>query len=677
MKFSRVLFSSVAVLFLATACQGGDDELKRALESLVENDLAIMVLPQEELPDEFADLPVDKDSGFVDNEKTADDTVDPDDTAADLERAGRIIGYDLDYSDPTFSAFEAGEGVILVGTGVQLFDDGDAASDFISKQVEDFERFEGKEIEVGAVLEDVERVAVDGLGDEAIGLRIRIGFGDLRSYQTAVPFRLDRLVGAAFLTRADDENIDSQVEEIARALEQRIEGVLLGEITGTPVPIPREEEEATIPRPEGVPDLEAMALTLDDLPSGVSIDREGYVEHEDTVASYDREFDPRLARIGTSRFASLESEIDLYPSTHDARLAVVGFRSFLTDESAADIFASDFAEGAGFEATNVRFEPVPLPKIGDESVGGQISFDTPFGPFDTVLIAVRVERVVGLLSAGGLESAVDITDAVPLAEAMTQRIVAVLEAAGLLGGDESDRSLVPELVDSVLQVGTEIAFPPFEFYRVGTEIEDGLDIDLAKAIARQLGVRVDFIDTGFAGIIPALQRADFDIIITAITITPERMDVIDFVAYITVGSGILVPAGNPNNIKTLDDLCGLTVAAQVGTIQVDLLEAQNERCAEPINIGAFDTNPLAVEDLRSGGSDASFSDFPIASEDAAQSTDLEVVNTQIVPVLYGIGVRKDSTALYDAVAQAVQAIRDSGEYDQILANWGLEAVALP
>ena len=241
-----------------------------------------------------------------------------------------------------------------------------------------------------------------------------------------------------------------------------------------------------------------------------------------------------------------------------------------------------------------------------------------------------------------------------------------------------DISDVPELEDGVLNVGSDIAYAPFEFYQEGTEIADGLDIDMATAIAEELGVEAEFLNTGWDGIIPALQTEDFDVIMSAMTITDERSEEIDFVAYISVGTGIVVPTGNPDNIQSLDDLCGLTVAVQVGTIQEQMLTDQNDECADPVNIVTFDTNPLAVEDLRTGGSDANFSDFPVAAEDAAQSDgELEVVEPQIDPEPYGVGIRKGSTELKDAIADAIQAIRDSGEYDQILAEWNLEAVALP
>ncbi len=244
-------------------------------------------------------------------------------------------------------------------------------------------------------------------------------------------------------------------------------------------------------------------------------------------------------------------------------------------------------------------------------------------------------------------------------------------------GNGGDVSGVPELEDGVLNVGSDIAYAPFEFFEEGTETPDGLDIDLAEALAAELGVDIEFLNTGFDGIIPSLDVEDFDVLISAMTITDERSEVIDFVPYITVGTGIVVPAGNPDGISGIADLCGKTVAVQVGTIQVDILEAQNESCAEDINIVIFDTNPAAVEDLRTGGSDANFSDFPVAAEDAALSGgDLEVVDTQIDPEPYGLGVRKTSTELKTALSDALQAIIDDGTYDSILADWDLAAVAL-
>jgi len=243
-----------------------------------------------------------------------------------------------------------------------------------------------------------------------------------------------------------------------------------------------------------------------------------------------------------------------------------------------------------------------------------------------------------------------------------------------------DISGVPELADGKLLIGSDIAYAPLEFYQTGTETPDGLDVDLAKAIAEALGVQVEFLNTGFDGIIEALNTDEFDVIMSAMTIDEERLQQVDFVPYLSVGVGIVVPAGNPNSIAGLDSLCGLTVAVQLGTVQEKGLKALNdETCGDnDVKIVTFDTNPLAVEDVSTGGADANYSDFPVAFLDAQQSQGrLEVVEPAPNPQPYGIAVRKSSTELKAVLTEALQAVKSSGKYDEVLAKWNLESTALP
>ena len=276
---------------------------------------------------------------------------------------------------------------------------------------------------------------------------------------------------------------------------------------------------------------------------------------------------------------------------------------------------------------------------------------------------------------------------------MVSRILARLTSTGALlllalaafaaCGEEGDggggAGGAPELDDGVLTIGSDIAYAPIEFYKEGTEEADGLDVDLAKALAEELGVEVEFINSGFDGLIEALRTDEFDIVMSAMTITDERSQQIDFVSYLNVGVGIVVPADNPENIQELEDLCGLTVAVQAGTIQLDELEDLNQgACADnKVDIVTFDTNPLAVEDVRTGGADANFSDFPVAFLDAQESGGvLAVVEPAPNPQPYGIGVRKESTELKAALEEALQAVKDSGKYDEVLQKWNLESTAL-
>jgi polar amino acid transport system substrate-binding protein len=236
---------------------------------------------------------------------------------------------------------------------------------------------------------------------------------------------------------------------------------------------------------------------------------------------------------------------------------------------------------------------------------------------------------------------------------------------------------VPELQDGVLQVGSDIAYAPMEFFEEGTTNPEGLDIDLGDALAEELGVRAEFINTGFDGMIDALKVERFDAILSAMTITEKRSAQIDFIPYFNAGTDILVAAGNPKNIQGMEDLSGLTVAVQLGTIQVQQLEAANEdfkaEGKAEINVVTFDVNPLAVEQLRLGRADAVLADSPVVANDALLSDgELEAVGLAIESAPYGIGLRKTSTELETAMGSALQKLIDDGTYDDILKKWGLE-----
>jgi polar amino acid transport system substrate-binding protein len=240
---------------------------------------------------------------------------------------------------------------------------------------------------------------------------------------------------------------------------------------------------------------------------------------------------------------------------------------------------------------------------------------------------------------------------------------------------------VPELEDGVLQVGADIAYAPMEFFEEGTTTPLGLDIDLGEALAEEMGARAEFINTGWDGIIGALKVERFDVIMSSMTITDERSKEIDFVPYFSAGTDILVPKGNPKNIGGIEDLSGLTAAAQLGTIQVDQLAAANENLKEAgeaeINVATFDLNPLAVEQLRLGRADAVLADSPVVANDARLSEgELEALGLAIEAAPYGIGVRKTSTELKAAIEDALQKVIENGKYDEILKTWGLEGGAI-
>jgi polar amino acid transport system substrate-binding protein len=248
-------------------------------------------------------------------------------------------------------------------------------------------------------------------------------------------------------------------------------------------------------------------------------------------------------------------------------------------------------------------------------------------------------------------------------------------------GSATSATEVPELQDGVIQIGSDISYAPIEFYEEGTQNAEGLDVDLANALAEELGVRAEFINTGFDGIIPALNANRFDLLMSAMTVTADRQKEIDFIPYLSAGTDILVAEGNPKNVKSVEDLSGLTVGVQIATIQVDQLKAANDQlkaAGKPeIRVLTFDQNPLAVEQLRNGRADAVIADSPVVANDALLSNGkLQALGLAMEAAPYGIGVRKDSTALKTAVEGALKKLQENGKYDEILAKWGLEGGAL-
>ncbi len=255
-------------------------------------------------------------------------------------------------------------------------------------------------------------------------------------------------------------------------------------------------------------------------------------------------------------------------------------------------------------------------------------------------------------------------------------------------GEAIDISGVPELEDGVLSVGSDIAYAPIEFYEEGTQNAKGMDIDLMTAMTEVLGVEVEFIQVAdFGAIVEDVKAQRYDAVMSAISVTSARQAEIELIPYFgPVGTGILVQAGNPKGIMGPEDLCGLNVAAQVGTIQVEQIEGGEDyeglnktTCADnPVTLTTFPDNPTAVQELALGRVDAELADDPVAQYSASQSDgELEVAITRFPDAAaYGIGVRKESTALRAVLEQALERIMDDGTYLGILQDWAQEQFAL-
>ena len=244
----------------------------------------------------------------------------------------------------------------------------------------------------------------------------------------------------------------------------------------------------------------------------------------------------------------------------------------------------------------------------------------------------------------------------------------------------------------VIKVGSDIAYAPVEF-KDDSGKTVGIDPDLADAMGKQLGVKFEFENGTFDTLLTGLRSKRYDIAMSAMTDTKDRQEGIDaetgkkvgegvdFVDYFTAGVSIYTKQGDDQGIKTWDDLCGKKVVVQRNTVSNDLAKAQAKKCpaGKKLSIEAFDNDQQAQTRLRAGGADAGSSDFPVAAYAAKTSgggKDFEVVGEQVEAAPYGIAIAKSNTELRDALKAALDAIIKNGEYDKIIAKWGVDAGAV-
>jgi polar amino acid transport system substrate-binding protein len=224
----------------------------------------------------------------------------------------------------------------------------------------------------------------------------------------------------------------------------------------------------------------------------------------------------------------------------------------------------------------------------------------------------------------------------------------------------------------------DVSYPPEEFYAEDGTTAQGSDVDIATEIGKRFGVSTEIDNTGFDGIIPALLAKKCDLIISGMNDTPERSAQVDFVDYFKVGQGLLVPAGNPKGIHTLDDLSGKAVAVQLGTTNKDALDAENatlKTAGKPqIEIQTFEKDTDAFQQLALGRVDAFSTDSPVVAfynTKPENKGKYEIGGTPIDPAPIGIAVRKEDTELKAAVTAALGAIYADGTMKSITDKWGM------
>ncbi|MDD6609616.1 MAG: ABC transporter substrate-binding protein [Subdoligranulum variabile] len=235
------------------------------------------------------------------------------------------------------------------------------------------------------------------------------------------------------------------------------------------------------------------------------------------------------------------------------------------------------------------------------------------------------------------------------------------EAASSEAASESaDAAELTTVTAGKLTMSTNAAFPPYEMTADDGSFE-GIDIEVAAAIADKLGLELQVDDMDFDAALLAAQNGKSDMVMAGVTVTDERQKVMDFSDTYAEGiQSVIVP--EDSDIASVDDLAGKTIGTQRGTTGYIY-------CTDDFgedSVVAYDNGLTAVQALNNGQVDAVVIDNAPAKEFVATNTGLKILDTAYAQEDYAIGVAKGNTALLDAINGALKELQADGTLQSIV-----------
>ena len=292
---------------------------------------------------------------------------------------------------------------------------------------------------------------------------------------------------------------------------------------------------------------------------------------------------------------------------------------------------------------------------------------------ETAAQAVETEAAVAETEAEAVVVAETEAEAVVVAETEAEVVVAETEAeaveteaaAAETEAEEVDFSAVTTVSDGKLIVGTEAGFAPYE-YLVGEDVE-GIDMDIAQAIADALGVELVVQNMDFDGALLAVQQGKVDIVAAGVSVSEERENVMDFsVKYVDSKDVILVNKADPKvEESTAEALEGKVVGVQQGNI-ADLWVSEN---AAPKSVQRYTKFVQAAQDLLNGKIDCIVMDEAPALELVASNDGLAILEGEaLFEDSYAVAIKKGNEQMKAAVDAVITQLQESGQMDEIIAS---------
>jgi polar amino acid transport system substrate-binding protein len=247
--------------------------------------------------------------------------------------------------------------------------------------------------------------------------------------------------------------------------------------------------------------------------------------------------------------------------------------------------------------------------------------------------------------------------------------------------DSALAAKVPASIKSAgkITIGTDSTYAPSEFLASDGKTVQGFDVDLFNAVAAKLGLKTDWQPAKFASIIDGVASGRYNVGVSSFTVNADRMKQANMVSYFSAGTQWATQKGNPAKVNE-GDPCGKKIAVQIGTVQLDDIQARQKKCTssgKPMTIDQYQAQSDATTALVSGKDQAMLADSPVCAYAVKQTGgQLQLLGDIYEAAPYGYVLPKDQADFAQAVASAVKALISDGNYKKILSKWGVEAGAI-
>ncbi|AIZ32901.1 ABC transporter substrate-binding protein [Pseudomonas parafulva] len=227
-----------------------------------------------------------------------------------------------------------------------------------------------------------------------------------------------------------------------------------------------------------------------------------------------------------------------------------------------------------------------------------------------------------------------------------------------------------------LSVGSDLTYPPYTYLDQGKPA--GFDPQFMNLLGAHLKLTTQFQDTRFANLVMGVNARRFDVVASALYVTPERAAQVDFLPYLKSGASLMVRANDSFRPQRPEDLCGKRIGSIKGGSWIPKLMALSKSHCEAngqpaIDSREFPTSPEAAQALLAKAVDVQFEDAAVAAitADKLKGRVLISSNELIYPVVIGLAVRKGNEALLGELRQGFADMKASGEYQTLLSRYNL------